>query len=121
MWCIFLAWSWHSFPCLTNPGWVETFQVDEAGKGGTTVTAPTEALTDQAVREATGATKAAAAPVPIKPLEKPDDDLFTVCFSLQCISPVGLVTGTKTAFAPQEAYDNTAACCFSQVSPRMTA
>lgn len=54
------------------------YKVDEAGKGGTTVTAPTEALTDQAVREATGATKAAAAPVPIKPLEKPDDDLFTV-------------------------------------------
>lgn len=53
-------------------------QVEEATKGGAPAATPTQPLSDQAVREATGAVKPVAAIVPLKPLEKPDEDMFTV-------------------------------------------
>lgn len=65
-------------------------QVEEATKGGAPTVPPTQPLSDQAVREATGAVKPVAAIVPLKPLEKPDEDLFTVRFRLWAL---GLLLG----------------------------
>lgn len=58
------------------------WQVEEAQKGGAPAAAGGAAgvapVSDQALREATGAAKAAAPLVAAKPLEKPEADLYTV-------------------------------------------